>query len=164
MPKSTAMITDIGTVITNGPNAATVAKAIAPAGPIQDYQSNCKGILLRLQECVNLLGTVKSVTVSGDATELGLINGLIAVANGTANPSTQVITDAAAAVAAGPNAGSAALAIAPSGPILDFVGCLTAVQTKFREMIPLLTYIKTATDSTDSANLTLINNLLLVLV
>lgn len=50
------LIADMNTVISNGPTAATTAKAIAPAGPIVDYPGQLQSVLLTLQEAKNKIG------------------------------------------------------------------------------------------------------------
>lgn len=164
MPKSTAMVTDITSVITNGPAAATTAKAIAAAGPIMDYPGVCKQVLLTMEEAAIALAAVKVDTDSGDG-NLTLINGLLALLNGTSNPSTQAITDAKALAQTDFAAASDTLAIAAGGPIMDLKGMAYKIYRNFEEMVSPLTYLHTDTDSgTDSTNRTLLNNLLLVLV
>ena len=76
MANSTQIITDLGTVITNGPNAATTAKAINQAGPIMDYQGNVQLALLKAQELQQLMALIITDTDATDATNLGLLQGV----------------------------------------------------------------------------------------
>lgn len=164
MPKSTAMLTDIGSVITTGPATATTANAISPTGPVTDYPGVCKLVQLALQEASVMLNKVKTVTDGSDP-NLTPINKLIAVINGTASPSTAVLTDCTTLVTTAPTAASVVLANAANGPIQDSVGMLYAIQNRFQEMKSQLTALYGLTDSgTDSSNRTLLNNLVLVLV
>ena len=66
MAASTTLITDANSMITTGPSANTVAKAIAAGGPIQDYVGNLYLYLRKLQECNYLLGQLKNATDAGD--------------------------------------------------------------------------------------------------
>src|SRR5689334_4452476 len=75
---ATTAIADATTVITNGPNAATQAKAIAAAGPIMDYVGNSQLLLLKIKELKVKLTQIKAVTDSGDA-NLTAINAMLAV-------------------------------------------------------------------------------------
>jgi len=61
-----AIITQINTVISNGPTAATTTKANAAAGKIMDYPGNCKLVLLKLQECKNLVTDIVADTDAAD--------------------------------------------------------------------------------------------------
>ena len=70
---STALITNTKSVISNGPNAATKALAIAQGGPIMDYAGNCNLLLTKLQECEVLIGKIIQDTDATDATNLGLL-------------------------------------------------------------------------------------------
>lgn len=63
---SSQVITDIGTVISTGPTAATSAKAIAASGPIMDYIGNTKEVLLKFQEANTLLQLVIAATDASD--------------------------------------------------------------------------------------------------
>jgi hypothetical protein len=74
-PSATA-ITGIGTVYTNGPNAATIAKAINPNGPIMDYPGNVSLIQLGLKEAAVQAKILVGVTDSTDATNLALLQGI----------------------------------------------------------------------------------------
>lgn len=77
MANSTHIITDITTVITNGPNAATQALANVASGQIMDYEGNCNLILLKAQEMQVLLTAIIGDTDASDATNLGLLNGIL---------------------------------------------------------------------------------------
>ncbi len=50
---------------TNGPNAATKAKAIAAAGPIMDYPGNVKMLIRLVEEAKVLVGGYASDPMSG---------------------------------------------------------------------------------------------------
>jgi len=65
MANSSAIITDLGTVITNGPSASTTAAAISASGNIQDYPGNCKLLQLKAQEMAVLMARVVAVTDPG---------------------------------------------------------------------------------------------------
>lgn len=74
MAASNQVITDLGTVETNGLSATTNANAIAPAGPIQDAFGNIKLAKLHLQEAKNILTSVQLVMDTGtDGTNKTLI-------------------------------------------------------------------------------------------
>jgi hypothetical protein len=73
MANSTAMITDMGTVATNGPNAATTALAIAPSGVILDYPGMVASVVTDLSDLKAKLGFVLNDTDASDATNLALI-------------------------------------------------------------------------------------------
>lgn len=170
MPKSTALLTDLGTVITNGPSATTQANAIAAAGPIQDYIGMCYLLKGKFQEAAVLLTQVKGVIDSGD-TILTQVNALLAVINGTSNPSTAALTDIATCVNTGPDANSKALAIAAAGPITDIVGCLASVQKALQYALQMLKPGNSAgslwsitASSDDSSNKTLLANIALTMV
>lgn len=62
MANSTAIITDLGTVITNGPSTSTTAAAISASGNIQDYPGNCRLLQLKAQEMAVLIAKVLAVT------------------------------------------------------------------------------------------------------
>ena len=67
---STTLVTDMGAVITAGPNSATTVKANANAGPIMDYAGCCRLVLTKLQECAQLLslsGIPKGIITVTDA-------------------------------------------------------------------------------------------------
>ncbi len=164
MPKSTAMITDMTSVITNGPAAVTTANAIAAAGPIMDYVGVCKLALLKMNEAEIALAVMKTDTDAGDG-NLTQVNALLGLLNGTSGPSTAALADAGTLTTTAWAAASNVKAISATGPIMDLVGMAYKVLRALQELVPLLTYIKTNTDNgTDSTNRTLISNLLLVLV
>lgn len=164
MPKSTAMITDMTSVITNGPQAATTANAIAAAGPITDYPGVCKLQLEIMNEALNMLTLVNTVLDGSDPIKT-TVGALIDVLDGSGSPSTAVLTDAAAAAVATPTAASVILATRAAGPIQDINGMLEAISVRFRQMKGVLTGLYGLTDNgTDSTNRTLLNNLVLVLV
>lgn len=74
MANSTTIITDLGTVITNGPSASTSAAAISASGNIQDYQGNVKLLQLKAQEMAVLIKAVLAVTdVATDGTNRTLL-------------------------------------------------------------------------------------------
>lgn len=78
MSNSTTIITDITTVIANGPQGNTSALAIAASGKIMDYKGNCNLILLKAKEMKYLLTMIVADTDSNqDATNLGLLNGIL---------------------------------------------------------------------------------------
>jgi len=83
MPASTTLITNLNTVITNGPNAATTAKAIAQAGPIEDYPGMVQSVLLNLEEAKDKLGGIGGtggligLTDATDAANLALLQNIL---------------------------------------------------------------------------------------
>ena len=66
MANSTALITDIGTAITNGPSTTSVANANAAAGKIQDIPGNLVVAQLKLKEAQQLLTAIKADLDAGD--------------------------------------------------------------------------------------------------
>jgi hypothetical protein len=66
-------ITDIGTVITNGPNAATLAKSSAAAGPILDWVGNLHLVRLKLKETLMLIKSIIAVTDASDSANKTLL-------------------------------------------------------------------------------------------
>ena len=76
MANSTQIITDLTTVISNGPNAATQALAITASGQIMDYSGNVQLLLLKAQEMKQLIAAVIADTDASDATNLGLLQGV----------------------------------------------------------------------------------------
>jgi hypothetical protein len=75
---SVAMITDLGTVLTNGQNAATVAKTNNPAGPILDYVGNIHLTRGKLKDALVLATRVVSVTdVGTDAANKTLMTNIL---------------------------------------------------------------------------------------
>ena len=100
MANSTAIITDLNTIIAAGPSAATIANAVNPAGVtvaagaggltngsgvyatgsgityyggIMDYVGNMKLCLLKAQEIAVLLARVAADTDSGDGQQANII-------------------------------------------------------------------------------------------
>lgn len=80
MAASTALITDIGTAISTGPNATSTANAIAAAGPIMDVKGNLELVRLKLQEAKVLLTEIDKVVDSGDTIQTQVTNVLAALA------------------------------------------------------------------------------------
>jgi hypothetical protein len=70
---SAQVITDMQTVINNGPTANTQAASIAAAGPIGDYIGNTKLVQLKFQEAKQLLLLVIAGTDAADPS-LTLLN------------------------------------------------------------------------------------------
>ncbi len=159
MAKSTTLIVNMTTVVTNGPNDATKALALAAAGIIMDYPANTKSCLLKLQETTVLLAQVITDTDSGDSANLALLAGVQACLLGTSAPSTQLVTDLATVVTNGPTAATVALATRAAGPIMGYPDNVRTCKLKLQEVYSLLTPIITDTDSSDSANLSLLHNI-----
>lgn len=159
MSASATVIANTKTVITNGPNSASLALAARAAGPIMDYQGNMNALLLYFEESDVLLKQIKTDTDSGDTANLALINKVLAALEGTSTPSTTYITDIKTVYTNGPSVATKTLAIAPAGPIMDYLGNVKAVQRKLEEAAVLIGRILTDTDSSDSANLTLLQNI-----
>lgn len=65
MAASTTLLTDAGTMITNGPSAATVTKAAGTTDEI-DYVGMLQQYQNALKELKNLLTNLKNATDSGD--------------------------------------------------------------------------------------------------
>ena len=66
---STTLITNMKTVIANGPSSVTTANAIAQAGPITDYPGMTGSILLNLEEAQQKLGqTIPGILALTDPT------------------------------------------------------------------------------------------------
>jgi hypothetical protein len=76
MTNSTQIITDLTSVITNGPNAATSALANVASGAIMDYAGNVNLLLLKAQEMQVLITAVIADTDASDTTNLNLLNGV----------------------------------------------------------------------------------------
>lgn len=165
MSASSALLTDTQSLITNGPSTLTKAASIAAAGPIMDYIGNTRLVQLKLQKAVQLLTACYTNTSSSDdTTNRTLLAAVIAALNGTSAPSTTLITDMQTAITNGPSTLTKAACIAAAGAIMDYVGCTRIVRRVLEEANVLLGAIKTNTsNSDDSTNLTLINNLLLAL-
>lgn len=132
MAKSTALITDATSVVTNGPAAASQVKANAAGGPLMDYQGNSKLLLLKFQESTVLLAKVLTDTDASDP-NLATLQGVQALLLGTSSPSTQALTDIKAVYTAGPTAATTALATAAGGPLMDYKGNVKAIQRKLEE-------------------------------
>ena len=69
---STSCITDLKSVLTTGPTAATKLKAIDAGGPIMDWQGMVQSALLNLEEANRKLTDVISVTDGSDGTKTTL--------------------------------------------------------------------------------------------
>lgn len=164
MSASTSILADLTTAQTSGPGTVTKAAVLAAAGPIGDYVGNLGLAQLKLKEAASLLTTLKQATDSGDTANLALINGVLAVINGTSTPATTAVTDLGTLITNGPSAPTAAKAIAAAGPIIDYKGCLQLVQLKLKEAWLQLHQLAGVTDqSGDAANYALINNSALAL-
>lgn len=163
MAASTTMIANTKTVISNGPNSASLAKANAAAGPIQDYQGNMTAILLRFQTADALLKQVKTNTDSSDSTNLTNVNAVLAALEGTSSPTATTLTALKAIRTAGPNSASLAKAITPAGPIMDYQGNVNSIILEMQTAFIMLNTVKSVTDSSDATNLGLINDLLTAL-
>jgi hypothetical protein len=74
MTASSALITDAGSAATTGPTAASKAKAIAAAGPIQDLAGNLALLKLKLTECAKLNTQIIAALDSGDGIKTTLDN------------------------------------------------------------------------------------------
>jgi hypothetical protein len=74
MANSTAMITDMTSVATNGPSSTTTANAIAPAGPIEDYPGMVQNVITDLSDLKTKMSLLITNTDSGsDSTNLALL-------------------------------------------------------------------------------------------
>lgn len=79
MANSTTLITDLGTVKTNGFSATTLANALAAAGKIMDMPGNLQGCIVGLYDVKRRLSEVQTnIDAGSDATNLGLVNNVIA--------------------------------------------------------------------------------------
>src|ERR1035437_5054988 len=94
MPATTAMRTNINTVLTNGPNAATLALASAAAGPIMDYIGNTQLVKLRVDEISITATPLKTDTDAGDTANLAFLNGILDTIRGAGSPTGTMIADA----------------------------------------------------------------------
>lgn len=76
MANSTTLITDLGTVKTNGFSTTTLANAQAAAGVIQDMPGNLQGCIVGLYDVKRrLVEMLKDVDTTGsDAANLALLN------------------------------------------------------------------------------------------
>lgn len=78
MAASTALITDLGTVKTNGFSATTLANATAPAGKIMDMPGNLQGCIVGLYDVKRRLAELQTNVDGGsDGTNLTLINNVL---------------------------------------------------------------------------------------
>lgn len=74
MAFSTQVITDLKSVATNGPSAATQSNCIAASGAIMDYKGNVQLLILKSQEISVLIGKIVNQTDPGsDAVNLALL-------------------------------------------------------------------------------------------
>jgi hypothetical protein len=183
MAASVKLIKDMQTVISNGPSVTTSANAIAAAGPIMDYVGGTNLVLLKFEECAELLsasGTtaiprgILSVTASGDdSTNLALLQGIQATLTNLTAPSAHVIADMKTVISNGPSTTTKANAVAAGGPIMDYPGNCTAVLIKLEECSELLSasgagaipkgIVFVTASSDDNTNLSLLQNVQLVL-
>jgi hypothetical protein len=158
MPASSNLIGDITTVIASGPTALTQAKAIAPAGRIMDYIGNTTILKAKFQETSVLLNFVKGNTDAGtDATNLALINKVLAALNGTSTPSTTLITDLTTVINNGPSTVTQTNSIAAAGRIMDYIGNCNLCRLKLKESQVLIGYVIGDTDAGDGSLSTLNN-------
>lgn len=74
MAASTTLITNVQSVISAGPTAATLAKATNPTGPIMGYADNCNAALLKLKEAKVLLNQIITDTDAADPSLVSLQN------------------------------------------------------------------------------------------
>lgn len=79
MSASSALITDMTTAVTTGPNATSKALAIAAAGPIQSIEGNLVLVQMKLQEAKVLLDQIDVVVDSGDPIQTQITNVLAAL-------------------------------------------------------------------------------------
>jgi len=163
MAASSRLITDIGTVITNGPNAATIAKAIAAAGPIACYEDTAHASKLKLQEAQVMAKALYDVTNAADTANKALLSGIYDVLRGSGTPTTTATTDMGTVITNGPGTLTAAAVLAAAGPIMDYIGRCKILKLKFQELFIMLTLLHDMTDSTDSTNHNLIRDILLAL-
>ena len=162
---STSIIADMSTVSNNGPNATTQANAIAAAGRIMDYIGNNTILKAKFQETSVLLTAVKANTDAGsDATNLALINKVLACLNGTSTPSTTLITDIGTVLTNGPSSVTQVNSIAAAGRIMDYIGNCHLCRLKLRESAALLTLVIGDTAAGDTTNLNLLTGISQALV
>jgi len=74
MTNSSALITDMGTIVALTPNATSTANAIAAAGAIMDLPGQLKLALLKLQEVAKILADADANVDSGDPIQSTLTN------------------------------------------------------------------------------------------
>jgi len=79
MAASTQLITDMTTVSTTGPTAATAAKAIAPAGPIQDWAGQVQTCIIDLSDLKNKITLIIAATDAADPMLTTLNNVLLSL-------------------------------------------------------------------------------------
>lgn len=163
MAASSTLIVDTTSLITNGPNSASLALSIAPAGPIQDSQGNARLAKLKLQEASLSIAKLLTVTDAGDGSK-ATITAVGHALDGLSAPSTTLLTDMATVITNGPSAASLALAIAPAGPIMDYAGMCHMIRRKLQEAKLLFNAIDPVTDASDATNKALVASLKLALV
>lgn len=163
MSASTQLIADMTTVITNGPNGATLAKAIAPAGEIMDYPGLTNLALLKLKEADVQLIQMLTVTDASDGSKANIVAIQHALA-GLSAPNGTLLTTIKLVITTGPTAATLALAIASAGPIMDYVGNTRLVLRKLEEVAVQITALLLNTDTSDATNKTLLTNIGLALV
>jgi hypothetical protein len=166
MAWSTNIISDLGTVYTNGPLAGSTTLAVAAggttvpaAGPILDYVGNTESLILMAKEADVKLTRLLSVTdLNVDNANYVLLTNILSTLSGSSasgSASQAVVTNIGTVISNGPAASSATMAsaIAPGGPILDYVGMCYSVQATLKEMYELNVRLMSVTDqSGDSAN------------
>jgi hypothetical protein len=163
MSVSTKLITDMASVISAGPNAATIAKAIAAAGPINGYVSNSKAAYLKLQEAEVMAKNLYDVTDAADTANKANLSGIYDVLRGSGSPSDSVITDMASVISTGPGVATKAACLTAAGPIQDYVGRCKLLKEKFQELYNLVLLLNNSTDATDSVSLGHLADILLAL-
>lgn len=167
MSASANLIANIGTVITNGPGAATTAKAINPTGPILDYPGMNKNIKEHFQETLVLLAAIKTNTNAADSANLTIINAVLSCltggSSGSGSPSVAAITGLQTVYTNGPGTLTKAACIAPGGPIMDYPGCVKNARRMLEEAKNQMTAVQAVTDSGDSANAALLVSMQLTL-
>lgn len=76
---STTLITNVTTVLSNGPSSVTKANAIAQAGPILGYPDLTQSALLALQEAnVKITALLAATDASSDAANYTLLSNVLA--------------------------------------------------------------------------------------
>lgn len=73
---SAHVVTDMASIISNGPSVTTENNSIDPAGPIMDYPGNCFLVKLKLQEAAVLVTILVSVTATDDSTNKTLLQNI----------------------------------------------------------------------------------------
>ncbi len=74
MAASTTILTDLTSMKTTGPTAASTALAIAAAGPIQDLKGHLELAITKANELKSLLNAVNSVLDASDGIKTTLTN------------------------------------------------------------------------------------------